>query len=165
MSNVKPIPEGFNTVSVHLVIDGAAEAIELYKKALGAEEVIRMNLPDGKIVHAEIRVGDSMIMLSDEMPPMPGMTGIYKSPRNAGCSTAAMFLYVQDSDAAFERAQKAGFTVRQPMQTMFWGDRYGQLIDPFGHTWAFATKVEEVSPEEMRRRQQQMMAEMSAPKQ
>ena len=120
--------------------------------------------PGGKIVHAEIRVGNSIVMLSDEMPPMPGQPGVYKSPRSAGLSTAALFLYVDNADAAFERAVKAGATVRQPPTDMFWGDRYGQVIDPFGHTWALATHKEDVPPAEMERRQKDFFAKMQSKK-
>jgi PhnB protein len=159
--SVKPVPEGAHTVTPHLVVSGAAKAIEFYKRALGAEEKLRMAMPDGTVMHAEIRIGDSNVMLSDEMPPMPGQPGRYKSPVSAGCCTAAMMLYVSDCDAMFARAVREGCTVRTPMQDMFWGDRYGQVIDPFGHTWAFATHKEDVSVEEMKRRQQAMMTEMA----
>lgn len=160
--STKPIPDGYHTVTPHLVFDNAAKAIEFYKSALGAEEKLRMSAPGGGIVHAEIRVGDSIVMMSDEMPPMPGQPGVYKSPKNAGCSTAAMFLYVNDCDASMDRAIKAGCTVRMPASDMFWGDRYGQVIDPFGHTWAFGTHQEDVSPDEIARRQQEFFAQMQA---
>ena len=136
MTTVKPVPDGYHAVTPHLVLDDCAGAIELYARAFGAREILRMPGPGGKIVHAEIQVGDSRIMMSDEMPPMPGQPGVFKSPRSAGLSTAALFLYLPDVDAAFERALKAGCTVRMKVTDMFWGDRYGQVIDPFGHTWA-----------------------------
>ncbi|MEX0704035.1 MAG: VOC family protein [Planctomycetales bacterium] len=157
---VQPVPKGYHTVTPHLVLDECAKAIEFYRRAFGAEETARMPGPGGKVVHAEIRVGDSPVMLADEMPPMPGQPGAYKSPRSAGLSTASLFLYVPDVDAAFERAVKAGCTVRMPVTDMFWGDRFGQVIDPFGHTWGLATHVEDVSPEEMARRHEEFVAQM-----
>lgn len=163
---VKPIPDGYHTVSPYLVLDECAKAIEFYKKAFGAEEGLRMAGPDGKIGHAEVRIGDSVVMMSDEMPPMPGQPGTYKSPKKAGLSTAALFLYVKDVDASFDRAVKAGCTVRAPVTDMFWGDRFGQVIDPFGHSWSLATHKEDLSPQEMGKRQQEFMAKMKqgAPK-
>lgn len=155
-----PIAKGHHTVTAHLVLDDCAKAIAFYAKAFGAREVVRMPGPGGKIVHAEIKVGDSMIMMNDEMPPMPGQPGVYKSPKAAGFATAALFLYVRGVDAAFERAVKAGCTVRMPPMDMFWGDRFGQVIDPFGHTWSLATHIEDVSPSQMRKRQQEFFAQM-----
>jgi uncharacterized glyoxalase superfamily protein PhnB len=159
-TTLKPVPDGFHTVTPHLVLDNCAGAIELYARAFGAREVLRMPGPAGKIVHAEIQIGDSRIMMSDEMPPMPGQPGVYKSPRAAGLSTAALFLYVPDVDAAFERALKAGCTIRVKVTDMFWGDRYGQVIDPFGHTWALATHMEDVPPEEIGWREQEFTANL-----
>jgi len=164
MADVKPIPDGYHTVTPHLVLDDAAKAIDFYEQAFGAEEVMRLPGPGGKIVHAEIRVGDSRIMLSDEMPPMPGQPGIYQSPKTARLCTAALFLYVQDADAAFARAVKAGCTTRMSLQDMFWGDRYGQVIDPFGHTWALATHKEDVPPDQMEERQREFFAKMAGGK-
>ena len=154
------VPKGYHTVTPHLVLDECAQAIEFYKKAFGAQEVIRMPGPGGKVVHAEIQVGDSKVMLNDEMPPMPGQPGLYKSPKAAGLATAALFLYVDDVDKTFDRAVKAGCTARQPPTDMFWGDRFGQVIDPFGLTWGMATHVEDVTPAEMRRRQQEFFTQM-----
>jgi PhnB protein len=159
---VKAIPDGYRTVTPHLVLNDAAAALDFYKKALGAKETLRMPGPGGKVVHAEFTIGSDVIMVSDEMPPMPGQPGVYKSPKAAGLSTGAIFLYVPDVDAAFDRAIKAGCTVRTPLTNMFWGDRYGQLIDPFGHTWAMATHVEDVSPKEMAKRQQAEAARLRA---
>lgn len=156
----RPVPEGFHTVTPHLVLDGCAKAIEFYKEAFGAREGRRMPGPGGKIVHAEIRVGDSMVMMNDEMPPMPGQPGVYKSPKSAGLATAALFLYLKDVDAAYDRAVKAGCTPRQPPTDMFWGDRYAQVIDPFGHTWALATQVERVSPAQVEKRHREFLARM-----
>jgi PhnB protein len=145
---------------VYLVQDDCARALAFYKEAFGARERMRMPGPDGKIAHAEIKVGDSIVMMADEMPPMPGQPGTYKAPRAAGLTTAGLFLYLNNVDAAFDRAVKAGCTVRQPVTDMFWGDRFGQLIDPFGHTWSMATHTEDVSPAEMGRRQREMLAKM-----
>jgi len=156
----KPVPDGYHTVTAHLILDDAAKAIDFYKRAFGAEEVIRMPGPDGKIAHAEIRVGDSPIMLSDEMPPMPGQPGVYKSPKTAGFVTGALFLYVADVDAAYDRALKAGCTSRAAPVDMFWGDRYGTVIDPFGHTWALATHTEDLTPDEIAQRQSEFIAKM-----
>jgi len=158
----KPVPAGFHTVTPHIILDDCAKAIEFYQKAFGAKERVRHAVPGGKIAHAEIRVGDSIVMMSDEMPPMPGQAGVYKSPKAAGLSTSALFLYVKDCDAAFGRAVKAGCAVRQPVTDMFWGDRYGQVIDPFGQTWAIATHIEDVTPAQMRKRHEQFLANMQA---
>lgn len=157
----RAVPDAYQTITAHIVLDDCAKAIELYKKAFGAKEALRMSGPGGKIVHAELQVGTSRLMMSDEMPPMPGQPGVYKSPKAAGLSTAALFLYVDDVDKWFERALKAGCTVRSPLMDMFWGDRFGQVIDPFGHTWGMATHTEDVSEAEMKRRQQAFMAKMS----
>ena len=159
-TNVKPVPDGYHTVTPHLVLDDCAKAIELYKKAFGAQEHLRMPGPGGKIVHAVLKIGDSMVMMSDEMPSMPNRPGLYKSPKSAGLSTAALFLYVPDVDAAFDRALNAGCTTRSPLMDMFWGDRYGQVIDPFGHLWALATHTEDVVPEDIAKRQQEFVAKM-----
>jgi PhnB protein len=156
-----PVPAGYHTVTAHLILDDCARAIDFYVKAFGAKETIRMSIPGGKIAHAEIKIGDSRIMMNDEMPPMrPGQPGVYKSPKAAGLATAGLFLYVKNVDQVFDRAVKAGCTARQAPTDMFWGDRFGEVIDPFGHTWAMATHVEDVSPAAMRKRQQEMMAKM-----
>jgi PhnB protein len=160
MANVRTVPEGYHTVTPHLVLDNCAKAIEFYKQAFGAQELLRMPGPDGKIAHAEIRIGDSPIMLNDEMPSH-GLPGNYKSPKTAGFATGGIFLYLDNVDTAFDRAVKAGCTVRMQVSDMFWGDRYGQVIDPFGHTWGLATHKEDVSPEEMRKRQQQYQTQMA----
>jgi len=155
-----PIPDGYHTVTPHIVLDDCAKAIEFYARAFGAERHLVFPGPNGKIVHAEIRIGDSMIMMSDEMPPMPGQPGVYRAPKAAGLTTGALFLYVSDADAAYDRAIQAGCTVRTPLTDMFWGDRYGQVIDPFGHTWAIATHLEDVPPAEMARRQRESFSKM-----
>ena len=160
----RAVPAAYQTITAHIVLDDCAKAIELYRKAFGAKEALRMSSPGGKIVHAEVQVGTSRLMMSDEMPPMPGQPGVYKSPKAAGLNTAALFLYVDDVDKWFDRALKAGCTVRSPLMDMFWGDRFGQVIDPFGHTWGMATHTEDVSAAEMKRRQQDFIAQMSGGK-
>jgi PhnB protein len=150
----KAVPAGYQTVTPHLVQDDCAKAIEFYKVAFGAKELFRMPGPDGKIAHAEIRVGTSRVMMSDEMQSM-GQPGVYKSPKAAGLNTAALFLYVAGVDKWFDRAVKAGCTVRSPLTDMFWGDRYGQVIDPFGHTWGMATHLEDLTPKQMAARQKE----------
>src|SRR5688572_30108733 len=155
------VPRGFSTVTPHLVQEDCTKAIEFYKKAFGGREGLRMSGPGGKIVHCEMDIGKSRIMMSDEMDPMPGQPGVFKSPRSAGLATCALFLYVDDVDKTFDRAVKAGCSVRSPLMDMFWGDRFGQVIDPFGHTWGMATHTEDVSPKEMQRRQQAFLEEMT----
>ena len=155
-TQVKPIPEGYHTVTPYLTVNDAGRAIEFYRKAFGAQEVVRMAGPNGKIGHAELRIGDSMIMLSDEMPG----SGT-RSPQSLGGTTSAVFLYVPDVDAQFKQATAAGAKADMPPADMFWGDRFGKLTDPFGHSWALATHKEDVAPEEMKKRSQAAMASMS----
>ncbi len=157
---VKPVPDGYHTISAHLVLDDAAKAIEFYKKAFGARERMRMPGPGNKMVHAEVEIGDSVFMLADEMDPMPGQPGVYKSPKAAGFATGVMFLYLPNVDAAFDRAVKAGCIVRTPCTDMFWGDRMGQVIDPFGHTWGLATHTEDLTPQEVGKRQEEFFARL-----
>jgi len=151
MSSVKPIPDGYHTVTPHLVVRDAAKAIEVYAKAFGAEERFRMPGPGGVVMHAELAIGDSVVMLGEEAPQM-GAT----SPQTIGGSPVSLLIYVKDVDASFARAERAGCTAQMPPTDMFWGDRYGKLLDPFGHHWALATHKEDVSPEDMAKR----MAEM-----
>ena len=146
-SRVKPIPEGYHTATPYLIIKDAARAIEFYKKAFGATELMRMAQPDGRIGHAEIRIGDSPIMLADEFPEMG-----HRSPQSLGGSPVSILLYVEDVDALFNQAVSAGAKVQKPVQDQFYGDRIGGVTDPFGHVWYIATHKEEVSPEEMRKR-------------
>lgn len=160
----KAVPDAYQTITAHIVQEDCARAIDFYKKAFGAKEALRMPGPGGKIVHCEVQVGSSRLMMSDEMPPMPGQPGVYKSPRTAGLNTGALFLYVDNVDKWFDRAVKAGCTVRTPLTDMFWGDRFAQVIDPFGHTWGMATHTEDVSVKEMKRRQQELFAKMSGGK-
>ena len=147
--HVKPEPEGYRTVTPYLVVDNAAAAIDFYRRAFGAKEIMRMLSPEGKISHAELRIGDSMVMLSDEMPGSET-----SSPRTLGGTSAGIFLYVEDVDKTFRQATSAGAEVDSPLEDMFWGDRYGKLTDPFGHSWSLATHKEDVSAEEMGKRAQ-----------
>ncbi len=143
---VDPVPDGYATVTPYIVVRNCAEAIEFYKKAFGAEEVMRMPAPGGeRVMHAEIRVGGSAIMLADELPGMD-----CQSPQALGGTAVTLHLYLPDIDSAYARAQDAGCEAVMPPQDMFWGDRYGRLVDPYGHSWAMATHVRDVSPEEMR---------------
>jgi uncharacterized glyoxalase superfamily protein PhnB len=148
--NAKPIPDGYHTITAALTLSNAVEAIEFYKRAFGAVELARAPAPDGKkIWHAELQIGDSRLMLADEFPEMdPGS----KSPLTLGGTPTNLHLYVEDATAFFERAVAAGATVTMPLDDVFWGDRYGKLLDPFGHSWAVAQHVEDVSMEEMYRR-------------
>ena len=153
----RPVPEGYHTVTPQLILANTAQALDWYKKALGAEEVSRATAPDGKIMHAEIRIGDSRIMLNDEM-------GGGKSPRAYGGSPASMWVYVEDCDTMFNRALAAGAKVHGPMgklQDQFWGDRSGTFADPFGYTWSVATRKEDLTREEMERRGAEFMKQPS----
>ena len=141
---VEPIPQHMHSVTPHLVCDGAADAIEFYKKAFGAVEGGRMQTPDGKIMHAEVRIGDSTVMLVDEFPDY-GSIG----PKKLNGSPVTLHVYVPDVDRVFEQAVAAGATVRMPLENQFWGDRYGQVVDPFGHNWSIATHVKDMTQEEM----------------
>jgi len=143
----RPIPEGYHTVTPHLTVRDAAGAIEFYKKAFGAEECFRMPSPDGKIMHAEIRIGDSAVMINDEMPDFAK-----NSPQSIGGSPVTLHLYVSDADAFFARATREGAKVDMPLMDAFWGDRYGKLEDPFGHKWSVATHKEDLTPEEIGQR-------------
>jgi PhnB protein len=155
---VKAIPAGYHTATPCLCVRGAAEAIEFYKKAFGAVEVGRFTGPDSHtIMHAEIKIGDSPIMLGDECPGMGGG----KAPPTVGGFTGSIALYFEDVDAAFERAVNAGATTLHAPANMFWGDRFAKVIDPFGHAWSLATHIEDVSPEECARRGQEFMAGMA----
>ena len=151
-NNVKPIPEGYHSVTPYLIVDGAAAAIEFYKKAFRATEVMRMPAPDGRIGHAEIKVGDSHIMLADENAEMSA-----RSPRTVGGTPVSLVLYVEDVDATVSRAVAAGAKLERPVEDKFYGDRMGGVVDPFGHSWYVGTHIEDVSPEEMKKR----MAAMS----
>jgi PhnB protein len=155
-SKVNAIPQGYHSVTPYLVVDDGRRAIEYYKQAFGAKAVVQMAGPGGKIGHAELKIGDSMIMLSDEMPGSGN-----RSPKSLGGSPVTIFLYVEDVDSTFNEAVKAGAKADKPPQDMFWGDRFGALTDPFGHSWALATHIEDVTPEEMKKRSEAFMAQMS----
>ncbi len=146
-SKVNPIPEGYHTVTPYLIIKGAADAIEFYKKAFAATELFRMAQPDGRVGHAEVRIGDSTIMLADEFPEMG-----HKSLATLGGSAVSLLIYVEDVDAVFAQALAAGAAEERAVEDKFYGDRGGSLVDPFGHTWHIATHTEDVSPEEMQKR-------------
>ncbi len=144
----KAIPTGREGLIPHLKLDRCADAIEFYKKAFGAEEVMRLPAPDGKrIMHAELLIGGQVVFLADDFPEHCG--GKPSTPKALGATTATIHRYVNDCDAAIERAAKAGATVLMPAQDMFWGDRYGAVTDPFGHAWSFATHVRDLAPKEL----------------
>jgi PhnB protein len=150
---VKPVPDGYHTVTPYLTVDDAAAAIEYYKQAFGAKERVRMNAPDGKVGHAELEIGDSLVMLSDALPQFTA-----RPPKELGGTTGAVFLYVEDVDAVTKQAVDAGGTVEMEVADQFWGDRFGSITDPFGHLWSIATHVEDVPPEEMAERAKAAMA-------
>jgi PhnB protein len=151
---VEPIPEGYRTVTPYLIIRDASRAIDFYKKAFGATELVRMGGPDGKIGHAEIKIGDSMVMLADEHPDMG-----FRGPKSYGGTPVSLALYVEDVDSMFPRAIAAGAKELRPLKDQFYGDRSGTLEDPFGHVWTIGTHKEDVSPDEMERRMAAMMKE------
>lgn len=144
---IKPIPDGYHTVTPYLIVQGGAAAIDFYKKAFGAIELFRMAQPDGRIGHAEIKIGDSPIMLADEYPEMK-----YLGPKTLGGSPVSILLYVEDVDTVYDQAIAAGGKQDRPVEDKFYGDRSGSLIDPFGHVWHIATHKEDVTPEEMDKR-------------
>ena len=147
-SNVKPIPEGFHTVTPYLCVNGAADALEFYKKAFGAKEIVRMADPaSGKVGHAEILIGDSYIMLADEHPEMN-----FRSPQSFGGSPVTIHLYVEDVDSIVNQAVDAGAKIVRPVKDEFYGDRAGAVVDPFGHSWHISTHKEDVTPEEIHKR-------------
>ncbi|MBI4602402.1 MAG: VOC family protein [Planctomycetes bacterium] len=144
---VKPIPDGYHSVTPYLIVEGAARAIEFYQQAFGASERLRMPAPGGKVGHAELVIGGSCIMLADEFPEMG-----FRGPRAIGGSPVGILLYVEDVDAVFARAMAAGAKALRPVKDQFYGDRSGTLEDPFGHVWTIATHKEDLSPEEIQRR-------------
>ena len=156
MSNVPYIPKGYNTVTPYLVVKGAAQAIEYYKKVFGATVVVRMDGPGGRVAHAELKIGDSIVMLADESSKMavPG----HGSATAIGGSPVSLYLYLPDVDGVVKKAVDAGAKILKPVQDQFYGDRSGFLQDPFGHFWGIATHVEEVSPEEIKERMKKMMS-------
>ena len=153
---VKPVPDGYHTVTPYLAVDDAAEAIAYYKKAFGAKERMRMDAPGGKVGHAELEIGDSLVMLSDPFPQAST-----RPPKELGGTSVSVFLYVEDVDAVVKQAADAGATVTMEVADQFWGDRFGSVRDPFGHLWSIATHVEDVPPEEMAERAKTAMAAMS----
>jgi PhnB protein len=155
---VKPIPDGYHAVTPYLIINGAAGALEFYKQAFGAVELLRMPAPDGKIGHAEIRIGDSPIMLADEFPEMDA-----RGPTAYGGTPVSLMVYVADADATYRRAIAAGGKELRPLRDQFYGDRSGTLTDPYGHIWTVATHKEDVPPDELQRRSEEAMKAMCAP--
>ena len=151
-TKVKPIPEGYHTITPYLIVKDGPRAIEFYKKAFGAQELFRMPGPDGNIAHAELQIGNSRFMLGTESPQMGS-----RSPETLKGTPVGLFLYLEDVDTAYKRAVDAGAKAQQPPQDMFWGDRYGKVADPFGHEWQLATHKEDVTPEEVGRRAQAAM--------
>lgn len=153
----KPIPEGYHSVTPYLVVKDAAQAIDFYKRAFGAQELARMPGPGGKgVMHAEIKIGDSHVMLSDEFPGAG-----CQAPQSLGGTTCQFFIYVLDVDSAYQQAISAGATSVMSPSDMFWGDRYGKLSDPFGHQWGLATHKEDVAPQEMKKRAEAFFAQMA----
>lgn len=150
MSKVKPIPAGYHSVTPYLIVSGAKEALDYYTKAFGATELFRMAMPDGKIVHAEIKIGDSPVMLADEWPD-----GGYLSPKARGGTPVSLLIYCEDVDQMFAQALSAGGKVQREIKDQFYGDRSGTFEDPYGHIWTIATHKEDVSEEEMKRRMAQ----------
>lgn len=148
---VAPVPKGYHTVTPHLVLDDANGALGWYAKAFGAKETLRMPGPGGKLLHAEMKIGDSFVMLSDDFPEADA-----RAPRSIGGASGGVMLYVKDCDKLYEQAVKAGATAKQPPVDMFWGDRYSKVIDPYGHVWALATHKEDVTPREMAKRMRDM---------
>jgi uncharacterized glyoxalase superfamily protein PhnB len=155
-ASVRPVPDGFNTLSPYLVVKDAPRAIEFYKKAFGAEEMYRSTMPgSGVVMNAQLRFGNSMLMLNEEFPQWGS-----KSPRSLGGSPVTVHLYVDDADKAYERAVQAGAEATMPLMDAFWGDRFGKLRDPFGHEWSIATRKENLAPAEIARRAEQWFANM-----
>lgn len=151
----KPIPDGFHTLTPHLVVADGAKLIEFYKQAFGAQELSRLMTPDGKtVMHAQLKIGDSILMLGNEFPPNA------LSPKSRGGTGVFLHLYLADADAAFDRAVKAGCTVRMPLSDTFWGDRYGVVEDPSGHQWSIATHKHDYTPEQIAANAKEFMAKM-----
>ncbi len=152
----KGIPEGYQSVVPYLAVDDAQKAIEFYQRAFGATERTRLTGPDGTIAHCELQIGDAIVMLSDPFPQF-----LTRPPKEIGGTTTGLFMYVEDVDEAIQTAADAGATITMPAEDQFWGDRFGQVQDPFGHLWQLATRVEELTPEEVERRGQEFVAGMS----
>lgn len=157
MVRVKPIPEGYHSVTPYLYIRGAARAIDFYKNVFGATEKMRMPTPDGKIMHAELQIGDSVLMLADENPKSHA-----HSPETLGGVTNGVLLYLENVDSVVERAVKAGAKILRPSEDQFYGDRMGTILDPFGQMWSVATHIEDVTPEEMKKRMTKLASQAAA---
>jgi PhnB protein len=155
MAKVKAVPQGYHTITPNLVVTDGARAIDFYRSALGAEEIARMPGPGGGVMHAELRIGDSVFMLGEEMPDMGT-----RSPKSYGGSPVSLYVYFEDVDSAFDRAVKAGGKALMPLANMFWGDRMGALEDPFGHRWSLAQHISDPTPEEMQKGQEEFFAHM-----
>ncbi len=155
MPEVKAVPPGFHTLTPHLTVRDADKALEFYKNALGAEVLHVARMPNGKVMHAALQIGDSMLMLNDEAPEFGAL-----SPLSTGGTGVTIHIYTDNVDAAFNRAVSAGAEVKMPLMDQFWGDRYGIVADPFGHKWSLAAHVKDMSPEEMQRAQDETMAAM-----
>ncbi|PYU94634.1 MAG: glyoxalase [Acidobacteria bacterium] len=153
---VKPIPEGFHTLTPHLIVRDAKRAIDFYKRAFGAQQAETHLTPDGKVMHARLKFGDSALMLNDEFPEMGA-----RSPQSLGGSPVTINIYTEDVDRLFNQAVSAGATVVMPLKDQFWGDRYGVVADPFGHKWSLCTHIEDVVPEELEKRAKAAFAEMA----
>ncbi len=154
-NNVRPVPEGYNSLTPAITCKDAAKAIDFYKEAFGATEINRMEGPGGRVMHAELRIGDSVIFVSDEFP------GMSAAPTPGAVPSSYIFMYTPDVDTVFDRALAAGAQSSMPITDMFWGDRYGKITDPFGHGWGLATHVEDVAPDEMARRSAEWTANMN----
>ena len=153
----QPVPAGYHTINPSMIVKDARKAIAFYKAAFDAQEIDVMTGPDGKVMHAELRIGDSILMMGEENPGWP----TFKSAETLGASPISLHLYFPDADAAFQRALGAGATVEMPLDDMFWGDRYGKVKDPFGYTWGIATRVKNLTPEEVRKAGAEFMAKMA----
>jgi PhnB protein len=153
---VKPIPEGYHTLTPYFTVRDAERAIQFYKNAFGAQERGVMKGPDGKVVHAELKIGDSVVMLGDEFPDF----GVFSPESSGGGTSMGLHIYVENVDQAFDRAVKAGAKVEMPVSDQFWGDRYGKLVDPFGHKWSIATHTQDLSMDEMKKGMDEAMSKM-----
>jgi PhnB protein len=155
--HVTPVPDGYHTATPALIVKDATKAIAFYEKAFGAQLTVRMDGPDGKVLHAEIKIGDSIVFIGEESAQMGS-----KSPQTVGAATGGLWLYVPDADTTFQRTVAAGASVMNPLTDMFWGDRFGSVRDPFGHEWSIATHQEDVPPADLRKRQQAFFAQMAS---
>ena len=153
---LKAIPDGYHSVTPYLIVKGAAEALTFYSRALGAQELSRMPMPDGRIGHAEMKIGDSPIMLADEMPEMG-----YRSPQTLGGASVSIMVYLENVDEVYKRCLSHGGKELQPLRNQFYGDRSGTFVDPFGHVWTIATHVEDVPPDELERRAKEASQKMA----